>query len=119
MSTNADGATDSDKSREGKMDRHHMKEHPVVMQNIEDTHISSNITVLESSEPGGKVLVYSLLDTESDTTFILEETDSSSDMLRKELEVGCPQGFFSTDSKVVLWYINIKPEDFMCLKRTE
>lgn len=57
--------------------------------------------------------------TESDTTFILEETDSSSDILRKELEVGCPQGFFSTDSKVVLWYINIKPEDFMCLKRTE
>lgn len=64
MSTNADGATDSDKSREGKMDRHHMKEHPVVMQNIEDTHISSNITMLESSEPGGKVLVYSLLDRE-------------------------------------------------------
>ncbi|KAG7494033.1 hypothetical protein JOB18_021650 [Solea senegalensis] len=47
-----------------------------VMQNVRDTHTSSIIPVWVSAEgePEHEVLVYALLDTQSDTTFILEET---------------------------------------------
>ncbi|XP_051813072.1 uncharacterized protein LOC110968427 isoform X1 [Acanthochromis polyacanthus] len=47
-----------------------------VIQHVKDTHTSSIIPVWVSaaSEPNREVLVYALLDTRSDTTFILEET---------------------------------------------
>lgn len=47
-----------------------------VMQNVKDTHTSSIVPVWVSSasRPEREVLVYALLDTQSDTTFILEET---------------------------------------------
>ncbi|XP_023805606.1 uncharacterized protein LOC111946470 [Oryzias latipes] len=47
-----------------------------VMQNVKDTHTSSIVPVWVSaeSEPEREVLVYALLDTQSDTTFILQET---------------------------------------------
>ncbi|XP_057709746.1 uncharacterized protein LOC130927761 [Corythoichthys intestinalis] len=50
-----------------------------IMQNDEDTHTSSIIPVWLSNEkePENEVLVYALLDTQSDTTFILEETARS------------------------------------------
>ncbi|CAI5661726.1 unnamed protein product [Oreochromis niloticus] len=47
-----------------------------VTQNVDDTHTSSIIPVWVSTkgEPEHEILVYALLDTQSDTTFILEET---------------------------------------------
>ncbi|KAJ8404442.1 hypothetical protein AAFF_G00337090 [Aldrovandia affinis] len=84
MSTRPDGARDSDKSKERKMER--PQNNPArtsseatshrVIQNVKDTHTSTIIPVWVSatSEPDREVLVYALLDTQSDTTFILEET---------------------------------------------
>lgn len=50
-----------------------------VIQNIKDTHTSTIIPVWVSttSEPDSEVLVYALLDTQSDTTFLLEETSKA------------------------------------------
>lgn len=47
-----------------------------IMQDIKGTHTSTIIPVWVSStsEPEHEVLVYALLDTQSDTTFILKET---------------------------------------------
>ncbi len=82
MLTRPDGARSSEKSREGrKMDRpqdkiartSHEATSSRVVQNVKDAHTSTIIPAWASatSEP---VLVYALLDTQSETTFILEET---------------------------------------------
>ncbi|XP_045070452.1 uncharacterized protein LOC123484318 [Coregonus clupeaformis] len=84
MSTRTDGEMESDKSREGTTDRsqERVTKPPRevtsnrVIQNVKGTHTSSVIPVWLSttSKPNHEVLVYALLDTQSDTTFILEET---------------------------------------------
>jgi hypothetical protein len=53
----------------------HLKQHPV-LQHVKDTHTSTLIPVWVSatSEPDCEVLVYALLDTQSDTTFLLDDT---------------------------------------------
>ena len=47
-----------------------------VLQHVKDTHTSTLIPVWVSatSEPDCEVLVYALLDTQSDTTFLLDDT---------------------------------------------
>ncbi|XP_045065112.1 uncharacterized protein LOC123482227 [Coregonus clupeaformis] len=84
MSTRTGGERESDKSREGTTDRsqERVTKPPRevtsnrVIQNVKGTHTSSVIPVWLSttSKPNHEVLVYALLDTQSDTTFILEET---------------------------------------------
>ncbi|XP_066553505.1 uncharacterized protein LOC136721589 [Amia ocellicauda] len=84
MSTRLSGAGNSGKSRERKIERpqdraaRSSRESTSnrVLQNVKDTHTSTVIPVWLSvtSEPDREVLVYALLDTQSDTTFILEET---------------------------------------------
>ncbi|KAL7849158.1 hypothetical protein SRHO_G00207810 [Serrasalmus rhombeus] len=84
MQARTGGARDHDKSREGKADQpqdlapstsREATSHRVT-QNGRDTHTSTIIPVWVSTmaEPHSEVLVYALLDTQSDTTFILEET---------------------------------------------
>jgi len=84
MSTRPCGAGDSGRSRERKMDWPQDKATRSsrevtcnrVIQNVKDTCTSTVIPVWLSvtSEPDREVLVYALLDTQSDMTFILEET---------------------------------------------
>lgn len=83
MSTKSNGARDSDKSKERRNNQPQDQAEKSsseatslrVVQNV-DTHTSTIIPVWVSSmaEPNREVLVYALLDTQSDTTFILEET---------------------------------------------
>ncbi|KAL7845029.1 hypothetical protein SRHO_G00235690 [Serrasalmus rhombeus] len=84
MQARTGGARDHDKSREGNADQpqdlapstsREATSHRVT-QNGRDTHTSTIIPVWVSTmaEPHSEVLVYALLDTQSDTTFILEET---------------------------------------------
>lgn len=87
LSTRSNGARDSDKSKELKMQHPHDKAARTsreatsnrVVQNVTDTHTSTIIPVWVSatSEPDREVLVYALLDTQSDTTFILKETSKA------------------------------------------
>ena len=56
--------------------RHHLKYNVIVIQ---DTNITCTSTIIPvwvstTSEPESEVLVYALLDTQSNTIFILEET---------------------------------------------
>jgi len=84
MSTRPCGAGDSGRSRERKMDWPQDKATRSsrevtcnrVIQNVKDTCTSTIIPVWLSvtSVPDREVLVYALLDTQSDMTFILEET---------------------------------------------
>lgn len=82
--TRPDGARDCDKSKEGKIEWPQDKATRTsreatsnrVVLNVKDTHTSTIIPVWVSatSEPDREVFVYALLDTQSDTTFLLEET---------------------------------------------
>ena len=88
MSTRSDRARYSDKDKEEYKERKNeqsqdQSERPSreatalrVIQNVGDTHTSTIIPVWVSSTsvPSREVLVYALLDTQSDTTFILDET---------------------------------------------
>ncbi|KAL6455426.1 hypothetical protein MHYP_G00361280 [Metynnis hypsauchen] len=84
MQERTDGAKDHDKSKERKPDQPQDQVPSTsceatslrVTQNGRDTHTSTIIPVWVSAttEPNREVLVYALLDTQSDTTFILEET---------------------------------------------
>ncbi|KAK0134384.1 hypothetical protein N1851_030041 [Merluccius polli] len=96
MATRPDGARNIDRSRERRVERLHDTSARAssemrassnattssearslrVVQNIKDTHTSSIVPVWVSaaSEPTNEVLVYALLYTQSDTTFILEDT---------------------------------------------
>ena len=84
MLTRANGAGDYDKLKDISTERRQDKAMRSsfeatsnrVIQNIKDTHTSTIIPVWVSatSEPDCEILVYALLDTQSDTTFLLEET---------------------------------------------
>ncbi|KAM7416948.1 hypothetical protein PAMA_018837 [Pampus argenteus] len=84
MLTKANGAGDYDKLKDKGTEWRQDKEMKPsfeatsnrVIQNLKDTHTSTIIPVWVSttSEPDCEILVYALLDTQSDTTFLLEET---------------------------------------------
>lgn len=77
-----DRTTRSDRTTQGRIDHAETAEtsHEAtsnrLIQNIKDTHTSSIIPVWVSaeSELNQEILVYALLDTQSDTTFIMDET---------------------------------------------
>ncbi|KAM9817861.1 uncharacterized protein LOC133152032 [Syngnathus typhle] len=83
MSTKPYGSRCSDKPKEKEIEQPQEQANPPsneattnrVVQNTVNTHTSTIIPVWLSSvsEPNREVLVYALLDTQSDTTFVLEE----------------------------------------------